>query len=134
MGVTMRLSPAHRGILVFALIAVLALPAIAYASSYYSTLSFSYQLKGATRSYTGTNMNICMTAKAPVTSITTFTVKLYRDRTWPIPDDYIGYSTFPRNGSKTATWTNVGSANYYFFFSKANDGVTVTSNNVHMYN
>ncbi len=105
----MRLTQAHKAIIAFALVAALAVPVVAYASSYYSTLSLSYHLKGATRSYTGTNMNIYMTAKAPVTQITTFKVELYRDK---LIDDYIGYSYFPRNGSKTATWSNVGSGNY----------------------
>lgn len=130
----MRFSPAHRAILAFALLVAMALPVIAYASSYYSSMTLGYQLNGAARSYSGSNMNIYMTAKAPATFITTFKVELYRDRTFPISDDYIGYSNFPRNGSKTATWSNVGSGTYHFFFSKANDGVTVTSSNVHMYN
>lgn len=127
----MRLSQVHKAILAFALVAALAIPVVAYASSYYSTLTLSYQLRGTTRPYTGSNMHIYMTASAPVTPITTFKVELYRDK---LIDDYIGYSNFPRNGSKTATWSNVGSGSYYFFFSKANDGFTVTSNNVHMYN
>jgi len=130
----MKFSPALRAVFGFTLVAALLLPGVAFASSYYSTLSLTYHLQGQTRSYTGTNMNIYMYAHATVSSATTFTVKLYRDNPWPISNDYIGYSSFPRNGGKTATWSNVGSGNYFFDFSKINDGITIWSDNVHMYN
>jgi len=75
-----------------------------------------------------------MTASAPVQPITTFSVSLYRDNPWYIGDDFIGKVSFPRNGTKTTAWTNVGSGDYYFYFTKANDGATVSSSNVHMHN
>jgi NurA-like 5'-3' nuclease len=33
-----------------------------------------------------------------------------------------------------STLENVGPAGYYFYFSKANDGVRITSNDVKMFN
>jgi hypothetical protein len=49
-------------------------------------------------------------------------------------DDRIGSVQVPRQGwSGVRTWTNVGPANYFFEFTKANDGVRITSNDVHMW-
>jgi len=128
----MKVTPTHRAILSFALLAAIVVPSVAMASSYYNSLSFSVALRGTTRTYNSSNMNISMTASAPAHSLNKyFTVKLYRDGL--LSDDYIGSSSFVRNGYDSARWTSVGSGKYYFRFEKANDGVTVTSPSVHMY-
>lgn len=125
-----------RWIAVVALFAVTLIPSVAFAaSSYWSTLDYTVNLQGATRAYTGAHVKISLTSVESLnTAINTHRIKLYRNRNWPISDDYIGFVDVPRAGaSGTKTWSNVGSANYYFVFSKANDGVRITSNNVHMF-
>ena len=47
-----------------------------------------------------------------------------------MPSDFIGTSTLPRTGNGSATWTNVGSGNYFVHLSKAFDGVYVICDNV----
>ncbi len=59
---------------------------------------------------------------------------LYRDNPWWQGEDYIGFTDVPRSGfSGVRTWSSVGNGDYYFTFSKANDGVRITSNDVHMF-
>lgn len=113
------------------------LPSIVLASSYYSYLSFSGEHQGATRSYSGNNVGISINAYTTTPQqphhSTTYRVELWR-KNW-IGSTYIGYSTFPRNGYKSNTWTSVGSGNYYYWFIKARDGVVVKSDypNVHLF-
>jgi hypothetical protein len=127
------MNPALLAIFVFVLLTAFALPAAALASSYYSTLNFSWYAHGDTRSYDTSNMNISLATNSSPTTTGTFTIKLYRDRTWPISDDYIGSVSHPRSGSGSGRWTSVGAGNYYFDFSKGDDGVVVWSDSVHMW-
>lgn len=109
---------------------------VAFASSFTSTFDFDSNLKGGTRTYTGTNMNISATSMS-VGGIqrglsTTYTVSLYRSKTWS--NDYIGVKSFPRDSAGSAVWSNVGAGDYYFSFSKTIDGVWLKSTDVKMFN
>ncbi|MRS13271.1 MAG: hypothetical protein EG823_09450 [Actinobacteria bacterium] len=122
-------------LIVIALVVLtVAMPLAAFASDYSSTLSYTYKLTGATRSYSHGNINITAYCSSSSTApITTHVVRLYRDNAWPKGDDYIGYKTWPRRGSGSGRWTSVGSGNYYFKFEKSDDGVRVYSDYVHMW-
>ena len=128
-----KLLPAFRAVFVFALVAAVVIPAVAFATSYTSTATFKVYLAGASRSYSGTNILYTATGTPSGTNpaATTYKVELYRDK---LIDDYIGSKSFPRSGQYGVTWTNVGSGKYYFCFSKANDGITEKLNPVLMRN
>lgn len=127
--------PAMVGVGTVMLLVIMA--GVVLASSYNSTIDYTVQVVGAVRTYDGPNhMNISLTSQqsGPGAS-TTHRVTLVR-RTCFIfcSEDLIGSVQVPRNGaSGVRTWTNVGAGNYYFYFTKANDGVRITSNNVHMF-
>ena len=75
-------------------------------------------------SFNGKNISISTTCYTTGTnSSSNFSVTLYRKNT--ITTDTIGSASLKRNGSSSAKWSNVGSGNYYFYFSKANDGAWV---------
>lgn len=119
---------------VILIIAVL-LPLGIFASSYTSTLNFTATCTGPTRNYTGQDMNIsmsCTTDTPPYHPVQDFRVELYRSNF--LGPTYIGSTRFLRAGSNSAAWTNVGSGDYYFYFSKAIDNYYVDSGNVLMCN
>ncbi|MBS3902582.1 MAG: hypothetical protein KGZ54_11285 [Dethiobacter sp.] len=122
-------------IAVLMFVVLMLLPGIVLASSYHSTLSFLGEHRGPTRSYSGNNVGISMTAYTTTPQqphhATTFTVELHRQNL--IGSTYIGNSVFPRNGYKSNTWSSVGSGNYFYWFIKARDGVVVKSDNVHLF-
>lgn len=128
----MRIKPASRAVVVFILCIALLVPAVALASSYWSSLSFVYQLRGTTRYYDNNDMNIQLYSNESWHHVTNhyYKIELVRDGVW---DTKIGSVTVPRQGWGSGRWTNVGSGYYYFFFSKADDGVRITSDNVHMW-
>lgn len=109
----------------------LLLPLVVFASSYTSTLYFTADHTGATRSYTGSNINISMicTTNTPTTKDINgnyifpqeFTTKLYRSG-FLGTSTYIGSVSSPKNGQTSKGWTNVGSGDYFFTFSKNHDG------------
>jgi len=104
--------------------------ATAYASSYTTSYQFSVSVTWASRYFDGNNIrfnssNATSSFKPPTNK--NYSVSLYRDK---FIDDYIGMVTLLRDSNWTANWSNVGAGNYYFFLSKANDGVTLTDNNV----
>jgi len=118
------------------LVVVALTPAVALAaSSYWSTLNYTVYVKGSPRAYTGADVKISLTSSESFHAIgNTHRISLYRDNPWWQGDDYIGFTDVPRSGySGVRTWPSVGSNNYYLTFSKANDGVRITSNNVHMF-
>jgi hypothetical protein len=121
--------------LVFVTVALAPAAAMA-ASSYWSTLDYTVHLTGSTRSYTGADVKISLTSVESFhfPGNNTHRIKLYRDNPWWQGDDYIGLTDVPRSGaSGVRTWSSVGNGSYYFDFSKANDGVRITSSNVHMF-
>lgn len=116
-----------------AVILVFALPVAAYASSYTTSIDYTWRIFGATRSYTHNSMNISLTSRTTDGSQGSHTVRLYRDRTWPTADDFIGSKALPRNGTGGCRWSGTGPGKYYFNFEKTKDGVRVYSNNVKMW-
>ena len=128
----MNFAPAHRATLVFCLALALAIPSTALASSYYTSFNFKFHLIGANRSYDGNSVAISATASSSQTYPSTYRVTLHRYYN-PLYYPTIGYSDFPVNGYKSVAWTNVGSGTYYFDFIKADNGLYVSSNNVHMW-
>lgn len=118
-------------------VSVFSIPIVVFASSYSSTLSLYSTWTGASRDYNGNNITIdCDSDTYPVWPIHSYyySVQLYRDNPWWIGDDYIGSSSFPVNGSDSATWTSVGAGKYYFRFSKTIDYNWTYADPVDMYN
>lgn len=108
---------------------VLAFPtlaSIAHAASYSTTFEFSAAVTGPYRSFSSaSDISVATSASAATfgASSSTFSLSLQRN-TW------YGYTTIgtvshPRNGSKTSTWSNVGSGDYRIYLSKNTDGITV---------
>lgn len=133
----MRNNGAVVAVLVYSIFGALILPVAAYASSYWSTASFSHDLRGITRSYAGSTLRISMNATSyneRKGNGLTFNVSAYRDKPWPIPDAFIpAKAVFRRAGGGSAKWST-GSGKYYFYFQKKEDGATVHSDSIHMYN
>lgn len=102
-----------------------------YGSSLYlSATSYS----GQKRYYDGNNVGIEMTCSAAGGSAcdSYFSVELHRKNSL-LEDTYIGSAPFKRNGFSKATWSNVGSGNYFFKFVKCSDSQSISSNDVAMY-
>ena len=112
-------------------------PTISTRSWYGSTLTlgkYDTSFKGATRYYNGQHVGIEMTCKtkgATSGKSKYFSVELHRKN--GLVDTYIGSAAFKRKGFTKATWTNVGSGNYYFKFVRTSDGQSIHSNDVKMY-
>lgn len=118
------------GVLLLSTILLLpVLSTIALAASYNTTFQFSASVEGPNRSFpNANNISIHTSASAPTygQSHSTFTLSLIRK-------NWFGFSTIgkvphPRNGSKTTTWTNVGSGDYRMFLQKAPDTIIVKGN------
>lgn len=105
-------------------------------SVYSTSLSLLNYYTGPTRSYTGSSSSEDMhwqgtthaSNQTPSMS-TTFTIYLYRERKWQT-DQLIGQVTCSREGYHDITWPYVGAGNYYFCYSKSDDGATVYSTDV----
>ena len=110
----------------FSVLSAMFVSMTAFATSYSTTFSFTTDLQGDTRSYSGNN--IVFTAynayqsgpSGKATDDSYYTVKLCRSTSF-ITSDYIGTANLPRVGTGTVTWTNVGPGNYYILLHKAND-------------
>lgn len=112
--------------------------AVFAATDYWSTLRFQGEHQGATRSYNGANMNIAYDSYIAVNAphqATTYTIYLYRHNCFLFicSDERIGQVTAPYVGHAAGTWTNVGSADYFFLFVKPRDNVSIASDSVHMF-
>jgi len=111
----------------------LTIPAVALASSYYSSLWVAArgQWSGANRSYDGTNMHI--TCKTHSAGSGNYKVSLVRHSFWS--DTTIGTVGMPRNGSGRGDWTSVGSGTYHFSFDNrsGNYDIYCDANQVHMW-
>lgn len=104
------------------------------ASSYYSSATFSTYLRGATRSYSGSNISISPTGASCSGCVpTTYNISLWRNVSFG-SDNRIGTLQCPRASNCLRTWTNVGSGDYYFVFERAADGGVQTVSTVYMYN
>jgi hypothetical protein len=119
--------------IVLALLVALTLPAVALATSYYSSLWVAALggWSGANRSYSGSNMHItCNTHSAGSGN---YRVSLVRHSFWS--DSTIGTVNMPRNGSGSGAWTSVGSGTYHFYFnnSAGNYDINCDANQVHMW-
>lgn len=127
------------GIAAFILMATLlavATPAVAHSSGLYnwygSNFSFDTTLTGSTRYYDLNNIGCDFRSYTNKNSeIKTFNLTLYRKNT--IGSTKLETKTLQRNGDSSPDWYNTGKGNYYFFFSKAFDGVTVKSDAMGMY-
>ena len=120
--------------ILLSLVLLVALPGIALASSYWSTLSYSTFHSGSNRQYDGNNMHIDLTsAESKNLANNWHFVTLIRECGWFCDDVWLGNRALLRAGVGTGTWNGVGAGEYRFYFNKASDGVTITSNNVHMW-
>ncbi len=98
-------------------------------SWYGGTLALKSSANLGPFSFDGSNVGIEMTCSS--SSSGSFRVVLYRGNR--VGDGTkIGGALFSRQGFTKATWSNVGSGNYYFAMSNAG-GATVTSSDVAMY-
>lgn len=120
--------------LFLSLILLVALPGIALASSYMSTLSYSEFRMGPNRQYDGNNLHIDLTSAESVNLANNWHfVTLIRECGWFCDDAWLANKALLRAGIGTGTWNGVGAGEYRFYFNKAFDGATITSNNVHMW-
>jgi hypothetical protein len=122
--------------LVLVLLVALMLPAVALASTYYSSLwvAANGNYDGANRSYDGSNMHISCTTHSSGSG--SYRVSLVRHKSFPNPDQTIGTVNMPRNGTGSGTWTSVGSGTYHFNFNNNTSGsadIYCDSNKVHMW-
>ncbi len=108
----------------------------AFASSYSSTFEFSKGLQTQTRYFNGQNIEFSATSDQDWQCATNnyYSVTLRRSVNWGVDTTIGTVSNMPRVGYGSAQWSNVGAGNYYFNLSKANDGVTIHSDNVVMRN
>lgn len=101
-------------------------------SWYSSTFAFNTNLRGATRTYDSSSVGIEFdTYQDSSYTSPVLTCALYRDGL--LYDDYIGTASGKCKGSNHFDWTNVGSGDYYFYFSKTTDGYWVYSDYVKMF-
>jgi hypothetical protein len=104
------------------------------ASSYYSSATFSTYLRGATRSFSGSNISRSPTGASCSGCVpTTYNISLLRNVSFG-SDNRIGTVQCPRATNCLRAWTNVGSGDYYFVFERAADGGVQTISTVYMYN
>ena len=102
------------------------LTGVAEAAFYNSSATWDVNLKGQTREFDGPNFTFdAEDGSLAGGNVVNYTVRLYRDNTWPSGDDYIGLKSCPNiNVRCMGTWTNVGAGDYYVRLSRANDGGT----------
>ena len=103
------------------------------ATTYTDILIFQGEHTGSTRSYTGTDMTwsgYTYTEYQNDFMATTFNVSLYRKNF--IGASKIGSSTLSRVGHHNVSWTNVGSGDYYFYYTKDRDNANVRSDAITM--
>lgn len=129
--------------IVLIIICCLSLSLSVYAASshtYKSTLAFQGEHTGTTRTYRYQNISYSATVSSYIgknkvyessSYPKTYSVSLYRKTGW-FSSEKIGSKSLSRYKSGSAKWTNVGKGDYYFYFTKARDGVTVKSSNVVM--
>ena len=96
----------------------MALPVYAASDYYKSTLAFQGEYGGK---------EISPNSKF----IKEYRVELYRKNGW-FTSSKVGSAKLSRYKYGSAKWTNVGKGEYFFYFVKARDGVTVKSKNVVM--
>lgn len=128
-----------KGIVTFIVLVSLLVPATAYASSYWTGVSFCRGVLGAWRTYSGSNIRASLTATSSQNQ--TYVIRLYRKTAWtsgPVSTSSACSST-PSGYYSVRSWPGVGSGTYAFEFEKATaaqheNGIYVISNNVHLYN
>lgn len=122
------------------MLSFMSVPVYAASNSYASTLAFQGEHAGSKRTYNYDNMFYSATTSCSIGNKTvtksssypsTYTVSLYRKTGW-FTSEKVGSKTISRYGYSSIKWTNVGEGDYYFYFNKARDGVTVKSDNVCM--
>lgn len=116
--------------LLFTFIFTLMFSCTIFASSYTTSVSFKVSCTGETRKFDGNNIYYGATTDVSFTHATNdeYTVALYRKKL--IGSDLVGSAKLKREGYDSCEWTNVGSGKYYLYFSKANDNVLITSDDV----
>lgn len=128
-----------KGIVTFIVLMSLLVPAVAYASSYWTSVSFCRGVLGSWRTYNGSNVRASLTAKSSQNQ--TYVIRLYRKTAWvsgPVKTSSACPST-PSGYYSVRSFPGVGSGTYAFEFEKAtvaqhDNGIYITSNNVHLYN
>lgn len=118
----------------------MAVPVYAASDYYKSTLAFQGEYGGKSRQYYHKNIMYSATVSSycggkqisySPKRINEYRVELYRKNGW-FTSSKVGSVTLSRYKYGSAKWTNVGKGEYYFYFVKARDGVTVKSTNVIM--
>lgn len=103
------------------------------ATTYTSELGFQGEHKGPVREYTGQTMvwfGDTYTQYQLDHMPDVFWVHLYRKNFFG--STFIGTVECSREGYNYAKWTNVGSGDYYFYYTKARDGANVKSDKITM--
>lgn len=122
----------------------MAVPVYAASDSNTSTLSFQGEYGGKSRQYNHQNImyaagvesyiggkKIAYNSSVSKKFSKQYRVELYRKTGW-FTKDKIGSVNLSRYSYGSAKWTNVGKGEYYFYFVKARDGVSVRSSKVIM--
>lgn len=127
-----------KAIVTFIVLLSLLVPAVAYASSYWTSVSFCRGVLGAWRAYDGGNVRASLTAKS--SQYQTYVIRLYRKTLWtsgPVSTSSACPSTTSGYYS-VRSFPGVGAGTYAFEFEKATDAqhnsIYITSSNVHLYN
>lgn len=127
-----------KAIVAFLVLGSLLFPAIAYASSYWTSVSFCRGVLGSWRTYDGSNIRASLTAKSSQSQ--TYVIRLYRKTLWtsgPVKTSSACSST-PSGYYSVRSFPGVGRGTYAFEFEKAtaaqHNSIYITSNNVHLYN
>lgn len=127
-----------KAIVIFFVLGSLLVPAVAYASSYWTSVSFCRGVLGSWRTYDGSNVRASLTAKSSPSQ--TYVIRLYRKTIWtsgPVSTSSACQST-PGGYYSVRSFSGVGAGTYAFEFEKAtaaqHNSIYITSNNVHLYN
>jgi len=111
-------------------IASVVAPSALAAQTFNTTLNFTQSFSGQTRNYRYNHIRHLATASAPTAGATgeNFSVALVRGSVEGVPA--VGFANVPRNGATMVRFNNVGSGNYHFRYTRSNDGIRITSNDV----
>lgn len=102
---------------------------ISTCSWYGGEATFTFTHTTTPRYYDGTNVGIEMTCSSSKDG--SFVVELWRGSS-KLGGSYVGRAEFSRQGFTKATWSNVGSGNYFFVFTN-NAGTPITCSGIAMY-
>lgn len=117
-------------LLALLVIAAVITPSALATQTFNTTLNFTQSFSGQTRNYRYNHIRHIATASAPTAGATgeNFSVALVRGSVEGAPA--VGFANVPRNGASMVRFNSVGAGNYHFRYTRSNDGIRITSNDV----